>query len=133
MFRQVFRRREDDVVEIRSPSALPEEHRKEARKSREKELGFDHYDGDGTVQEKTVITNRSRKADGPDTPLPFPGFARTAAELVAQAKKGVGIKSRSDKRRDDLKSRIRVISEGESERAAVDTTKKDKERGKKWF
>ena len=110
---QVFgSRKSDDVVEIRSPSVLPEEHRRQVR------TGSD----DSTVQEKMVITNRSRRADGPDTP--FPPFARTAANLVAQARSGVGIKSRSDRRREELKSRIRVISEGETERAAAEKGRK---------
>lgn len=65
-------------------------------------------------QERVVVVNRSRKADGPDTPVPHGMLHKTGEHfhgLMAQAKSMMS--SKSDRKRESLKSKIRVIPEGE--------------------
>ncbi|TLD29349.1 hypothetical protein PspLS_03772 [Pyricularia sp. CBS 133598] len=65
-------------------------------------------------QERVIVVNRPRKADGPDTPMPPGMFHKTGEHfhgLMAQAKSMMS--SKSDRKRESLKSKIRVIPEGE--------------------
>ncbi|TLS24302.1 hypothetical protein PpBr36_08619 [Pyricularia pennisetigena] len=65
-------------------------------------------------QDRVVVVNRTLKADGPDTPMPPGMFHKTGEHfqgLMAQAKSMMG--SKSDRKRESLKSKIRVIPEGE--------------------
>ncbi|TLD06572.1 uncharacterized protein PgNI_08795 [Pyricularia grisea] len=66
------------------------------------------------THERVIVVNRSRKADGPDTPMPPGMFQKTGEHfqgLMAQAKSMMG--SKSDRKRESLKSKIRVIPERE--------------------
>ncbi|KAE8447463.1 hypothetical protein EG329_010736 [Mollisiaceae sp. DMI_Dod_QoI] len=74
----------------------------------------------GSQTKKTVITNRARKADGPDTPLPLKsGFVETIhrgneqlQEIIEKTKKNV-LRTAEERRRDELKKKIVVVGIGD--------------------
>lgn len=64
-------------------------------------------------REHVILSNRSRDADGPDTPIPQPmGLLQRTQGALADAMKTAGIQSKSDRKRESLKAKIRVIPEG---------------------
>ncbi|KAL8370726.1 hypothetical protein RB595_000875 [Gaeumannomyces hyphopodioides] len=69
--------------------------------------------GHTATRERVILTNRSRNADGPDTPVPQPmGLLQRTQGALAGAMKTAGIQSKPDRKRENLKGKIRVIPEG---------------------
>ncbi|KAF8866573.1 hypothetical protein BDZ45DRAFT_276858 [Acephala macrosclerotiorum] len=74
----------------------------------------------GSQMKKTVITNKARKADGPDTPTPVKSsFIETMHkgneqlhDVIEKTKKSV-LKSSDEKRREELKKKIHVVGLGD--------------------
>ncbi|CZR50929.1 uncharacterized protein PAC_00803 [Phialocephala subalpina] len=74
----------------------------------------------GSQTKKTVITNKARKADGPDTPTPVKSsFVETMQkgneqlhDIIEKTKKSV-LKSSDEKRREELKKKIHVVGLGD--------------------
>jgi hypothetical protein len=128
--RLVFPSRDNSsgVVEIRSPDLM-------APKIVRGRWSEEHSDAESVTSERVILTNRSRRADGPDTPTPF-------LSIVEQARKVTGMKKREDKRadqrREELKGRIRHATlaeagdEGGSESEAAES-KRGRGRVRKWL
>ncbi|KLU87714.1 hypothetical protein MAPG_06708 [Magnaporthiopsis poae ATCC 64411] len=66
------------------------------------------------LREHVILTNRARDADGPDTPAvpPTIGLLQRTQGALVDAMKTAGIQSKSDRKRENLKGKIRVIPEG---------------------
>ncbi len=97
LMRGVFRRR--SVVELWSPSPMLIKRRQEDEVEAE----------DDQLKASTVIANGARRANGPDTPMPL--LPLLSAERISGLMARVGVRSRAERRRVSLKSKIRLIPE----------------------
>jgi hypothetical protein len=77
----------------------------------------------GTGGRFAFLSNKSRRPEGPATPVPFQTpqvqgeananantLAQKTGDLVDQARSVAGIKTKAERRRDDLKNKIRIVT-----------------------